>query len=443
MDSGDAIRLCILIILLFLSAFFSSAETALTTVNKIKIMALVEGDDVNPKKQKRANTVLKILEHEKKMLSAILIGNNIVNLSASSLATLLATKLLGSAGAGIATGILTLCILVFGEISPKNIAKVYAEGLSLRICSVIYGLMMLLTPVIYLVDFLVRGFMFLIRVDLNHQGEMYTEDELRVIVDVSHEEGVLENEEREMITNVFDFDESYAKDIMVSSMDVQMIDVNASYDEVIEAIRENMFTRYPVYEENYDNVIGVFNIKDIFLQGRPENLEDFSLRDYIREAYFTHEYKNTSDLFREMKKDRVSMVIVRDEFGAVAGLVTLEDVIEEIVGEIRDEYDEDELNEIKKIADLEYSVEGAISLDDLNDRFRRDGYDLELESEEYDSVGGFMIGLLDRWPEEGDTESYKNIQFTVEKMDKNRIERIHLLLPEQTEEEDAKEEKEA
>lgn len=439
MDSGDAIRLCILAILLFLSAFFSSAETALMTVNKIKIMALAEGDDL--KKQKRANTVLKILDQQETMLSAILIGNNIVNLSASSLATLLATKIIGNAGAGIATGILTLCVLVFGEISPKNIASVYSEGYSMRICRIIYALMTILTPVIFVVNLLVKGFMFILRINLSQQGEMYTEDELRVIVDVSHEEGVLEHEEREMITNVFDFDESKAKDIMVSSMDLQMLDVNATYEEVIESIRENMFTRYPVYEDDRDNIIGIFNIKDIFMLGRPEETKDFRLRDYIREAHFTHEFKNTSDLFRDMKRESIPMVIVRDEFGAVAGLVTLEDLIEEIVGEIRDEYDADELDEIKQLSEREWSVEAAVSLDDLNDRLELK--ELKLESEEYDSVGGLMIGLLDRWPEEGDTVTDEGIQFTVEKMDKNRIERIHLLLPEHTDEEDAKEEQEA
>ena len=420
MDPSDAIQLLILVVLLILSAFFSSAETALTTVNRIRMRSLAEDGN------RKAATVLKILDEQDKMLSAILIGNNIVNLSSSSLATVLATRILGDAGAGIATGILTLCILVFGEISPKNLASVNSEKLSMLYSGIIYNLMRILTPVIFLINLLVRGFMWILHVDMDRKDDSYTEEELRVIMDVSHEEGVIESEERKMINNVFDFDDSCAKDIMVPRIDMQFIDVNATYEEVLDAVRTQMYTRMPVYEENTDNVIGILNIKDLILIGRKDN---FRVRDYMREAYYTYEFKKTSELFLDMKNNSVPMAIVLDEYGATAGLVTLEDLIEEIVGEIRDEYDADELNDIQKISEREYSIDASIRLDDLND-----ARELDLQSEDYDSLGGLIIGLLERLPEAGETVQDDTYTFTVESIDKNRIERIRLLLPEEEEE---------
>ena len=420
MDPSDAIQLLILVVLLILSAFFSSAETALTTVNRIRMRSLAEDGN------RKAATVLKILDEQDKMLSAILIGNNIVNLSSSSLATVLATRILGDAGAGIATGILTLCILVFGEISPKNLASVNSEKLSMLYSGIIYNLMRILTPVIFLINLLVRGFMWILHVDMDRKDDSYTEEELRVIMDVSHEEGVIESEERKMINNVFDFDDSCAKDIMVPRIDMQFIDVNATYEEVLDAVRTQMYTRMPVYEENTDNVIGILNIKDLILIGRKDN---FRVRDYMREAYYTYEFKKTSELFLDMKNNSVPMAIVLDEYGATAGLVTLEDLIEEIVGEIRDEYDADELNDIQKISEREYSIDASIRLDDLNDAL-----ELDLQSEDYDSLGGLIIGLLERLPEAGETVQDGTYTFTVESIDKNRIERIRLLLPEEEDE---------
>lgn len=415
MDTSDSIQLLILCLLLAASAFFSSAETALSTVNRIRIRTLAEEGN------KRAITLTKIIDDSGKMLSVILIGNNVVNLSASSLATILATKLLGSAGAGIATGILTLLILVFGEISPKTMATIYAESISLTYAPLIYGLMKLLTPVVFIVNLLTTGFLKLLRVDTKKKDEVYTESELRVIMDASHEEGIIENEEHQMINNVFDFDESCAKDIMVPRIDMAFIDVNATYEELIETFKKDMFTRLPVYEDTTDNVIGIMNVKDLILNNRKDS---FSIRDIMREAYYTYEFKKTSELFIEMKNNSVPMAIVLDEYGATAGLVTLEDLIEEIVGEIRDEYDEDELNSIKKIGDGEYMIEASIKLDDLNDVLGT-----EFESEDYDSLGGYLIGLLDRLPEEGETIEENGYTFSVVSVDKNRIEKIKMSLP--------------
>lgn len=416
MDSSDAIQLVILLVLLMLSAFFSSAETALTTVNKIRIRTLAEEGD------KRAIRVLKITEDSGKMLSAVLIGNNIVNLSASSMATLLATKLWGNAGAGLATGILTLLILVFGEISPKTLATIFAENLSLAYSGIIYLLMKLLTPVIFIVNKLALGFLLLLRIDPNSRNNTMTETELRTIVDVSHEDGVIETEEHQMIHNVFDFGDSFAKDVMIPRIDVTAVDVNSTYEEIIDTFREDLYTRLPVYEENTDDVIGILNVKDLLLCDK----EHFNIRELLREPYYTYEYKKTSELMLEMRNSSKNVTIVLDEYGATAGLITLEDLLEEIVGEIRDEYDMDEEDALQMISDTEYVVDGHMKLDDLEDVLH-----LGLDSEDYDSIGGFIIEQLDHLPKTGESVRTENgIRLCVDAVDKNRIDKVHIYLPE-------------
>ncbi len=420
LDSSDAIQLLVLIVLLALSAFFSSSETALTTVNKIRIRTLADAGD--PK----AIILSKVIEEQGKMLSAILIGNNIVNLTASSLMTTLTISLFGNRAVGVATGILTLLILVFGEITPKTLSTISAESIALKNAKIIYGLMVVLTPVIYVVNQLSLGVLLLLRIDPNAKRDSITEDELRTIVEVSHEEGVIESEEKKMINNVFDFGDSVAKDIMVPRIDMTLVEVNATYQELLDIFREEKYTRIPVFEENTDNVIGIINVKDLLLI---DNHEEFHIRDYLREPLYTYEYKKTAELMVEMRKTFNNIVIVLDEYGATAGLITLEDMLEEIVGEIRDEYDEDEEKSLVEMAPGEYSVEGAMKLDDLNDRLG-----LELESEDYDSVGGLVIGLLDHLPEEGEEVTDNGIRFVVESVDKNRIDRIKIVLPAKEEE---------
>ena len=415
MDSSDYIQLLILILLIGLSAFFSSAETALTTVNKIRIRNLAEAGD------KSAVTLTKVLEDQGKMLSAILVGNNVVNLTASSMSTTLAMNIWSNKAVGIATGVLTLVILVFGEISPKTISTLYSEKISLKYAKIIYLFMTVMTPVIYAVNVLSSGFLRLVHVDPNRKQEAITEDELRTIVEVSHEEGVIESEEKKIINNVFDFGDSVAKDIMVPRIDMAMVEVGATYDELIDIFREEKYTRMHVYEETTDNVIGIINMKDVLLIDRNE---EFHVRDLLREPLYTYEYKNTAELMVEMRQTSNNMIIVLDEYGATAGMITLEDLLEEIVGEIRDEYDEDEEQELVEVGPGEYVVEGSMKLDDLNDQL-----DLELESEDYDSIGGLIIGQLDRLPEEGESVVCDGIRLVVDRLDKNRIDRVHMYLP--------------
>ena len=266
--------------------------------------------------------------------------------------------------------------------------------------------------------------MFLLRVDPAAADKAMTEEDLRTIVDVSHEDGIIESDEKEMIYNVFDLGDANAKDIMVPRVHVTFANVDNTYDELIEIFREDKFTRLPVYEENPDNIVGIINMKDLLLYDRSES---FNIRDIMRQPHFTYEYKNISELLVEMRDSTFNIAIVLDEYGEMAGLITLEDILEEIVGEIHDEYDEQEDDRIRQISDNEYIIEGSLNLDDVNDRLGT-----SFESEDYDSLGGFIIEQLDdRLPEVNDEVTTEGgARLVVEKLDKNRVESVHVYLPE-------------
>lgn len=415
MELSDIIGLLTLVLLIALSAFFSSAETSLMATSRMRLRRLAsEGDE-------RAAILLKILDNQGKMLSTILIGNNIVNLSASSLATTLTIDLWGNEFVGLATGALTLFILVFGEITPKTAATIEAEHMALRYARYIRLLMWAFTPLVFIMDVLSKVVMHFMGIDPNKKQEVITEEELRTIVEVSQEEGVIEQEERKMITNVVDFGDSLAKDVMIPRINMKMVPAEIGYEELLEVFRAERFTRLPVYEGNPDHIIGVVNIKDL-LWHRAE--EAFSLRGMLRETFFTFEYRRTSDLLRDMRQKAVTIAVVLDEYGAVAGLITMEDLLEEIVGEIRDEYDEDELKNVQKLSEIEYLVEGAVKLDDLNEDL-----DLHLQSAEYDSVGGLVISRLGHLPKVGEAVFVDEICLTVDAMENNRITWVRLRLP--------------
>lgn len=424
MDSSDASKLLILFILLLFSAFFSSAETCLTTVNKMRLKSMA--DEGN----KKAALVLKLISNQTKMLSSILIGNNIVNLSASSLATTFAINLAKKSGfsnatsliTGAATGIITILVIIFGEILPKSIATMNADKMSLIYSKPIYTLTVILGPFAYIFDKFSKLLLKIFHIDITKQPAI-TENELRTIVDVSHKEGVIESEERQMITNVVDFGDSLAKDVMVPKMDVEFVELSLTYDELIESYSKEKFTRMPVYDDSRDNVVGIINLKDIFFyQG---NKKDFKISDVMREAYFTYEYKKISELFFEMKEASIPMAIVLDEYGSTSGILTIEDLIEEIVGEIRDEYDANEEDDITKTDDGDYILLGVAKLDDIDEELG-----IKIESEDYDSIAGHIINLLDHFPDAGETVSDDYAEYTVLEAAKNHIDKVKLhLLP--------------
>lgn len=431
MDPSFIVQIVVLVILLTFSAIFSSAETALTTANKHRMRALADSGD------KRASRFLKLTANPEKMLSAILIGNNIVNLQASSLTTTLAIDLAAQAGLGkntstfigFATGILTFLILIFGEITPKNIATKKNESMALLYAGPISALTFILTPIIFFVNSISYLLCRLFGIS-RENGSTMTEMELRTIVDISQEEGVIEKEEKDIINNVFDFGDSIAKDIMVPRIDMVFASVDMSYQEVLDIFMEEQYSRLPVYEESKDHVIGILNLKDLFFYRESHKNEDFDIRKILRKPYFTYEFQKTSVLMEEIRQKPFSFVIVLDEYGCTAGLITLEDLVEEIVGDIRDEFDADE-SEIKCIGPGEYEAEGSMKLDDINDIIGSD-----IESEDYDSIGGHVIELLDHLPEEGETVREGNYLYSVKKMDKHRIETVYIKIINEYEEVD-------
>ena len=420
MDTDTLIRIIVLICLLVLSAFFSSAETALTAVSPIRIRNLL---DQNPS-DKRAAAVMRIIDDPSPMLGTILVANNAVNLSASAITASLAYRF-GGKHLALATGIITLLILVFGEITPKTIATIRTEKMALAYARPLIVLMTILTPIVFLINAISNGLLKLLGVSRDDAGKL-TQGDIQTIVDVGHEEGIIQSDEKDIITNVFELKDSAVKEVMVPRVHVSILDADISFEELLKVFREDKYTRYPVYEDTPDRIIGTINMKDLLLY-HDGDTSSFSVRNILREAHFVFEHKKIRELLAEMMEASVSIAIVVDEYGDWTGIITLEDVLEEIVGEIHDEYDEPSDDLIYQVAPNEYIAEGAISLDDFSDRLNT-----EIESEDYDSLGGYILEQLDRIPDVGDAVTTESgIRLVVDSVDNNRIELVHVWLPEQ------------
>ena len=367
-----------------------------------------------------AELVEKLTRNPNTLLGTILIGNNVANIGASAMATVLATKIFGDSGVGIATGIITVLVLIFGEITPKSIAKQKSEAVALKVARPIEFLVIIFKPLVYIFTAISSMFIRILGGDPSEAKSFITHEELKTMVGVSEQEGVLENDEKEMIFNVFEFADLQVKDTMVQRVDIISVEKDASYDEVMDVIKNEQFSRIPVYNQTIDNIIGVLNIKDL---ATIENLrEDFNISKYIREPFYTFEFKKNIELFKEMKKTRNHIAVVLDEYGGTVGLVTIEDLIEEIVGEIEDEYDE-EKNPVEVIKENEYIVEGSLRLHDISELIG-----INIDSEEFDSVGGLMIEDLGRMPEEQEEVTVNNIRFIAEEIEKNRIKKVRMII---------------
>ena len=417
MDSStsNSIQIVLLIILLIGSGFFSASETALMSLSKIK-MRHMEEDGV-----KGAKLVSTLIEDSNRLLTSILIGNNIVNIAATSITTSLFTAMLGAQGVAIATGLMTVLVLIFGEITPKTISANNPEKASLVVAKPIKFFVTILTPIVWIFNIITKVIFKLFGVDDKGVKPFITEEELKTMVNVSHEEGLLEMEEREIINNVFEFGDMQAKEAMVQRLDIVAIDMEDSYEEIIDLFKTEKLSRMPVYEETIDDIIGILNIKDIIFLS-DEEIENFDIKKYMREAFFTYEFKKRTHLLEEMKKDKSQMAIVVDEYGGTAGLITIEDLVEVIVGDIEDEYDEEE-DEIQVISPNEFLVDGSTKISDVNEILN-----IELESEEFDSIGGYIIGYIRHIPEENEIIEMDNIKFNIESVDKNRIKKIRIML---------------
>lgn len=413
MDSSLIIQIILLIILLVISSFFSMSETSLMSLSKIRVRHMVEEN------VKGSKLVQKLLEEPNKLLGAILIGNNTVNIGASAIATSLALSLFGDKGAAIATGVMTVLILIFGEITPKSIAKQKSEKVALKVCKIINFTVFILKPFVIVFTGISSLFIRLFGGDPKASEPFITEEELRTMVGVSEEEGVLEDVEKEMIFNVFDFADLQVKDIMIQRVDIIALDSESDYDKVLEVIKEQQFSRIPVFKETIDDIIGILNVKDLIIEDGTK--EEFELLKHTREPFYTFEFKKINEVFNEMKKTRNHIAVVLDEYGGTVGIITIEDLIEEIVGEIEDEYDDERNELIQVIKEDEYIVDGSAKLHEISDLIG-----VSMESEDLDSVGGLILEELGRIPEEKEEVSIGNVRFVVEDLDKNRIKKVRI-----------------
>ncbi|HCQ88444.1 MAG TPA: hemolysin [Clostridium sp.] len=414
MEPGSTWQLIILIILICGSAFFSASETALMSLNKIRLRHMVDEG------VKGANKVQELNDDSSKLLGTLLVGNNIVNIASSSIATAVAIKMLGSEGVAIATIVMTIVILIFGEITPKTLASQNAEKISLLVAPLISVVSIILKPLVVLTTFVANILISILGGKVSNTVPLITEAELKTIVDVSEEEGILEVEEKEIIHKVFEFGDLYVKDAMVQRVDIIAIELNSTFEEIMQVIKEEQFSRIPVYQETIDNIVGIIYVKDILMADFKE--DEFRIKNHMRKPYYTYEYKKVIDLFREINKTRQHMNIVLDEYGGTVGIITIEDMLEEIVGEIDDEYDEQH-SEITIINDSEYLVDGSVKIEDINDLIGTD-----IHSHEFDSIGGFIIGELGNFPQLKQQIVFKDKKFIVEEIDKNRIKKVKILL---------------
>jgi len=415
MEPGSPWLFAILIVLVALSSFFSAAETALTSISKIKLLAMVE------EKAKNADKIQKLTSNPSKMLSTILIGNNIVNICASSLATSIAIFYSPTAGVGIATVVMTIVVLIFGEITPKSFVTQHAEKLAPMVVNTILFLQFIFTPAIVVLNLITGALLRMLGVKKNEKSPTVTEAELKTMVNVSHEEGVLEVEERRMINNVFNFGDAQASDVMTPRIRIIALNVESSYDEVMQVFRDEKFSRLPVYTESIDRIVGVLHLKDIIFTDSAE----FSVEKLMRKPFYISAQTDVAKLFEQMRQKNNPIAIVLDDYGGTAGLVTFEDLVEEIVGNIFDEYDETVVD-VEKIGENEYMADGMTHLVKINETAGT-----ELESDTMDSISGYITEKLGRFPETGELVEDGNVLFTVVETDKTRISKVKIsILPE-------------
>src|SRR5216683_1464949 len=416
-DAQAWLQLAILIISLVLTAVASATETALTSVSRIKLRNLAgEGD-------KKALELERLLAQPNTFLSTILVVNSVAVIVASSMETVLALRISSTLGELISSIVTSLVVLIFCEITPKTAALQNPMRVARAMVKPVQGAAWLLRPVVWSLGVITTFLVRLLGGQVKHRGPFVTEEELRLLVTVGEEEGVLEEEETEMIHSIFEFADTTVREVMVPRIDMVTLEADATVDEAVDLALQGGFSRIPVYKESIDDITGVLYTKDMLKQLR-EDHNTLPVRDLVRPAYFVPETKKLDDLLREIRQSRTHMVIVVDEYGSVAGLVTIEDLVEEIVGDIQDEYDREE-NLYEQVNQYEYIFDAKISIDEFNELM-----DTDLQDEDYDTLGGFLFAQLDKIPVAGDTITFKNLTFTVlttrgRRITKVRVERVH------------------
>ena len=412
-DAEAWLQLTILIFSLILTAVASATETALTSVSRIKLRNLAEEGD------KKALEIERLLAQPNTFLSTILVVNSVAVIVASSMATVLALRISSTLGELISSIVTSLVVLIFCEITPKTAALQNPMRVARVMVKPVQGTAWLLRPVVWSLGVITTFLVRLMGGQVKHRGPFVTEEELRLLVTVGEEEGVLEEEETEMIHSIFEFADTTVREVMIPRIDMVTLESDVTVDEAVDLALQGGFSRIPVYEKNIDNIIGVLYTKDMLKQLR-EGHNSMVIRDLVRPAYFVPETKKLDDLLREIRQKRVHMVIVVDEYGSVAGLVTIEDLVEEIVGDIQDEYDREE-KLYERVSDDEYIFDGKISIDEFNDVM-----DTELADEDYETLGGLMYAQLDKIPNVNDTITFEGLTFTVLSTRGRRITKVRV-----------------
>lgn len=412
MDSSSVSQIIALIFLVSMSAVFSSSETAITSVSKIKVRQLDQKDNKN------AHLLKKLHDNMQTTISTILIGNNIVNIAASSIATILFTNIFHQNGALISTVVMTVFVLIFGEVIPKTIAQYKNKSVALKFSRFIYFLTIIFKPIVKVLNILTRLVIKLF-IGEDEDSSTLTEEELKTLVEVSEEEGVLKNQETEIMINALELKETLAVDIMTPRTSMASVDIEDAENDLKEIIKNITYSRIPVYEDNIDDIIGVLHIKEL-AHKIIEDDRDFKVRDILKPAFYAYEYIPVVDLFKQMRTKNISISIIIDEYGGTSGIVTMEDILEELVGEIDDEYDHEK--EVTKLSDNEYLVDPEMRIDEVNERF-----DLDIQSDKFDSIGGFVIELLDRMPKSKDEVEFENLKFVVVNVDKRKITQLMII----------------
>ena len=410
-------------LLIAMSAVFSSMETAFSSVNKIRL----KHDASNG--NKKAAKALEISENFDKALTTILVGNNIVNILSSSLGTVLFVEMFGTAGVAVSTVVMTVLVLIFGEIVPKTFAKQNAEKCALAFAAPLNAIMWILTPISALFSFLQKG---LVKASKSDNSPNFTEDELKYIIEEIEDQGVLEEQESDLVRSALEFDEIVIEQILVPRVKVVAVERNEEIEKIMEIFIRDRYTRLPVYENSIDNIIGLINEKDFFAliigsEGKSVNIEGI-----IQKALYVSEMKLISEVLYEMQRAKIHMAIVKDQYGGTSGIVTMEDIIEELVGEIYDENDE-VINNVVEVAEHMYDVQADMSINDMLEELELPDDLIETES---NTVGGWVMELFGRIPEEGDSITQGIFTITVLESDEQSVSKvgIRLDIPDQKQE---------
>ncbi len=386
-------------------------ETAFSTVNKIRLKHQAANGS------KKAERALKIAENFDKALTTILVGNNIVNILSSSLGTVIFTELFGAAGVAVATTVMTILVLTFGEIMPKSFAKQHAEGVALTFAGLLNAIMWLLTPISAIFAFLQKA---MAKIAKGEDAPNFTEDELKYIINEIEDQGVLEEQESELVRSALEFDETSIEQILVPRVKVVAVDKDTDADEIMEIFIRDRYTRLPVYDKSIDNVIGLINEKDFFALKFRSDDKPVNIESIIQKALYVSEMKLISEVLYEMQRTKIHMAIVKDQYGGTSGIVTMEDIIEELVGEIYDETDE-VIHNVVEVAEHMYDVQADLSINDMLEELELPENLIETDS---NTVGGWVMELFGRIPEQGATEVSGIFTVTVLESDEQSVSKV-------------------